>query len=110
MARIATQTKLTEPTIYTVALTTADTEYSQVLPEGTKKFRIHAMASNKNKPHKAVLRYSYTSFGNNNWAGQDYNPIPGGNYDEESELNLSGKTLYFSSPTGGGVVIIKVWK
>lgn len=109
MSRTATPLRNTTPTIYNVALTTADTQYSQALPTGTRKFRIYAVNSTKIKPHSAVLRYSYTSLGDGDWSGETYISIPAGNYDEDSGLDLSGKTLYFSSPTGSGIVIIKVW-
>jgi len=110
MSRTASTSKSTTPLIYPVTLTTADTEYSQLLPEGTKKFRIWAMNSTETIPHSAVLRYAFESFGNDDWSGEDYIPIPAGNYDENEGLHLSGKTLYFTSPTGSAVIIIKVWK
>lgn len=110
MSRTASTSKSTTPYIYPVTLTTANKAYSQVLPEGTKKFRIYAMNAAETIPHSAVLRYAFESFGDDNWAGHEYIPIPTGNFDENEGLHLSGKTLYFNSPTGSAVVIIKVWK
>ena len=93
------------PHIYNVTLTTKDTEYSQLLPNGTKKFRMWAVNSGRTAVHGAVLKTCFTS----GKSGNIFIPIPAGNYHEEKNLNLRGKTLYFQSPTGSAVVIIIAW-
>ena len=100
----------TSLTIYNVILVAANTEYSQVLPDRTRKFKIYAMAGNKIRPHRDVLKYKLgESASGNDWSGVDYIPIPAMGYDQQDGLKLTGKTLYFQSPTASGIVIIEAW-
>lgn len=101
------------PYIYNVAITSADTEYSQALPKGTKKFAIYAMDTNRRYNHSDTLKVAFTSsakaFVAIPPAGVTYNgQVSDGCY-RESELNLRGKTLYFQSPTGSAYAIIIAW-
>jgi len=96
--------------IYNIVLVNADTEYSQALPAGTKAFKIYAVNSAKTAPHRAVLKYMMSGPNGNDWSALSFIPIPALGWDGDEDLNLSGKTLYFQSPTGGNaVVIIKAW-
>ena len=90
------------PYIYNKTLTSANTEYSQALPDGTRKFRIFAMDTNKRYPHGDVLKVCFTSGG----SGTTFFPIPAGSYWEQNDVSLTSKTLYFRSPTGSAKVII----
>ncbi len=92
-------------TIYNVVLTNADQEYSQALPAGTKKYKIYAMDSVKRYPHGDTLKYTNVSGA----SGTTFIPIPPMGYDLVENVNLTGTTLYFQSPTGSAVVIIVCW-
>lgn len=101
------------PHIFNVAMATADTEYSQVLPEHTKKFTIFAVDSDRKRNHSDTLKISFDS------GLSSFIPIPpsgvtyvggvsNGSF-SESGVNLRGKTLYFQSPTGNCYAIIMAW-
>jgi len=89
-----------EPTIYNVTLTSADTEYSQLLPQATVKALIRSREGND-------IKLAYVE----GESGINYITIPagsGGKYIENIEL--FEKTLYMQSPDAGGNVEIEVWK
>jgi len=94
---------VTAPTIYNIAITLADTEYSQALPDNTRKFRIYAVDNAKTSFHTDLLKLYFSA------GATAFIPIFPGNYHEESKLNLTSKTLYFQSPTGSAYAIIIVW-
>lgn len=89
----------TNPSIVTVSMVTAGTEYSAVLPSGTKQYRIRLR-------DLANLQLSYT-------AGQSnvlYTSIPRGCFIAEWDLNLSAPTtIYFQSPSANQVAEIVLW-
>jgi hypothetical protein len=93
----ATLSPPTTPTIYNVAVTLANTEYSQALSAGTKKFMIKCRSG-------AKLQLSYNS-GDTNIL---YITIPKNTAYTESDINFSG-TLYFRSDTASQVVEIVEW-
>jgi len=95
----------TTPTIYNIALTSANTEYSQNLPANTKKFRIYAVDSTKRYPHSDALKVCFIE----NQSNTTFIPIPASGFYQEEDINLTGKTIFFQSPTGSGNVIIVAW-
>jgi hypothetical protein len=85
----------TVPAIYTVAMATANTEYSQALPANTKKFLI------KIRSDSDYLKVKYGAAGN-------YITVPkGGSYNEDNLKTSS--TLYFESPTATMTAEIVAW-
>ena len=105
---IAPTARATTPYIYNVAITIADKEYSQALPDGTKFLKFWAMSTDKLYPARSVLKYCFTSHGND-WSAVDYIPIPVMGREELRNLNLSGKTLYFQMPSAPFVLTILAW-
>lgn len=101
------------PHVYNVTITTADTEYSQALPNNTKRLTIYAVDSNRRYNHSDALKVYFTSNVTNNMI---IVPPAGVNYDGQASdgsftidnVNLSG-TLYFQSPTGSAVAVIIAW-
>lgn len=92
------------PHIFNVILVSADTEYSQVIPDHTKKIEVYAVDSNKRYPHGDCLKLTFAS-----GASDQIIVAPNSSYKEE-DINLQGKTLYVQSPTGGNaVVVILCW-
>ena len=95
--------------VYNVTLVAANTEYSQVLPSRTRKFKIYALQADKKTPLRDVLKYKLgIAASGNDWSAVDHIPIPAGGYDQQDGLKLTGKTLYFQSPVTG-IVIIEAW-
>ena len=92
--------------IYNVELAQADTEYSQVLPQKTKKFRIYTVSSDKKSVYGDVVFISLTT---GTSASDDVIPVVPAGYYQEDKIELSGKTVYFQSPTALGYVIIIAW-
>lgn len=95
----------TRPTIYNVTLTAADTEYSQALPDGTRRFSVSirdgASANNFRvafttgkvaTPTAPYLKYKC-----------DYEYF-------EDDIHLVGKTLYIAGSNAGDVAQIVVWE
>ena len=91
----------TIPTKYVLALTAADTEYSQALPVNTKKFRIHLR-------DYATFRLAYET-GKVAASTDPYETIPAGSEKYEDGLNLSALTVYLASPVATKVAEIEVW-
>jgi len=88
-----------KPVIYNTAVTLADTEYSQALPVGTTKFEIKLRALN------ALLKLAFVA----GESGTTYVTIPYGASYVENDVKMGSRSLYFQSPTAGGVAEIKVW-
>ena len=100
----------TTMTAFAVTLVANDTEYSQVLPNRTRRYKVYLVNAARSQLSRSLLKYGSVSLGNNDWSGGDFIPVPGGNFDEDRDLNLTGVTLYFNTPDGAGdKVIIKVW-
>jgi len=87
--------KATTPTVYNVAMASADTEYSQALPSGTKKFLIKLRTD-------AVMKVKFASGGN-------YITVPSGGSYNEDNLDLTGVTLYFESSVASNTAEIIAW-
>lgn len=81
-----------------VAMTTADTEYSFVLPEGTKKFTLKLR-------DYADLKIALTAAA----SGTTYLTVPRGVTYSEDALTTVGTTLYFQSPQASQVLEIITW-
>lgn len=95
----------TTPTIYNVVFTTVNTEYSQKLPDNTKRFRIYAVNAAKTGVHGAVLKVAFAEGA----SSTTFIPIPAGGFYQEESVDAESLTLYFQSPTGGGYAIIVAW-
>lgn len=91
----------TTATKYAVALTLADTEYSQALPADTKKFRIHLR-------DYATFRLAYVT-GLVATSVDPFETIPAGSEKYEDGLNLAALTVYFASPAATKVAEIEAW-
>lgn len=87
----------TGPTVYNIPCTLASTEYSQALPNGTRKFSI--------KPRGGDLKVCFS----NGQSGATYIMLIDGQALCEDNVRLSGKTLYFQSPEAGTVVEVLAW-
>lgn len=87
----------TGPTLYNVDCTLAATEYSQALPGGTRKFTIKARGGD--------LKVCFT----NGQSGATYILLTDGQSLSEDNLSLTGKTIYFQSPTAGADAEILAW-
>lgn len=85
--------------IYNVTMTSADTEYSQALDQGTQKFLI------KERSGGSDMKLSYTE----TESGTTYITIPAGTAKTVDVVNLKDITLYFQSPDAGKVAEIEVW-
>ena len=91
----------TTPTIYNVTLTSANTEYSQVLPANTREFRFRCRTL-------FDVRYAYVT-GKVAAPTAPYLTLPAG-FDYFSDYNnLSSITLYFASSTAGTIVELEVF-
>jgi hypothetical protein len=93
-----TLTGATTPTVANVAMTTAGTEYSYSLPSGTKKFLIKLRGGSEFK-----VAYSATT------SGTIYISVAKYNWYGESDMDLSGLTIYFQSPTASETAEIISW-
>ena len=89
----------TTPTIYNVALTTANTEYSQLLPTGTRKIDAKLRATN------ALLKIAFVS----TESGSNYITIPYGSSLHLENVDLSSVTIYAQSPTASQTLEILAW-
>ena len=91
----------TMPTKYALALTAANTEYSQALPANTKKFRIHLRDFSE-------FRLAYIT-GKVATPTDPYETIPAGSEKYEDELNLATLTVYLASPAASKTAEIEAW-
>ena len=92
----------TEVIVYNVAINFANTEYSQALPDGTKKFKIYAVDADKRYPHRDTLKYTTVS---GESSGTPIS-IPPTGYDLVENVDLRDTILYFQTPSGSPVVEI----
>ena len=86
---------------YAVAVTSADTEYSQALPANTKKFRIHLR-------DYAAFRLAYVT-GKVAASTDPFETVPAGSEKYEDGLLLASTTLYFASSVATKVAEIEAW-
>lgn len=89
----------TIPVVYNVTCVAANTEYSQALPTNCKRFTIQS----RNKTHD--FKISFTP----GQSGTVYFSLPGGSSYFEELVNMTGKTLYFQSPSAGAVMEFVAW-
>jgi hypothetical protein len=92
-------TPLTEQQIYTVTSpVTPGTQFSQALPNGTKKLLIKCN-------QMAEIRFTLT----NGETATNSVIIPRGTVYEAVNLNLNGKTAYFECNQSSKDVMIEIW-
>lgn len=91
----------TTPVIYNVTLTNADQEYSQLLPNGTKKFTISERNGN---PFRLAFETGRVAV-----PTEPYKTILSNQVYWEDDVNLVGVTLYLAAPVGGRVIEIICW-
>lgn len=89
----------TTPTIYNKTMTDADTEYSQALPAGTRKFQVKCRTS-------FAIKLAFTSGA----SGTTYTTIPADQTYWEDHIALKGVTLYFQCASAAKVAEIIAWK
>ena len=90
----------TTVTKYAVAMTSADTEYSQALTD-VKKFRIHTRDFTE-------FRLAYET-GKVATPTDPYETVPAGSEKYEDNLDIANLTLYFASAVTGKTAEIEVW-
>ncbi|RPI64645.1 MAG: hypothetical protein EHM48_00395 [Planctomycetaceae bacterium] len=91
----------TTPTVYNIVLTLADTEYSQALPAGTRKFAFRARTF-------VDARYAFVT-GKVATPTAPYCTLKAGAENAIDGVNLAAATLYLASGTAGTVIEIEVW-
>lgn len=90
------------PTIYNVPAPLANTEYSQVLPAGTKKFTTKLRSG----VGAANLQFAYVA----GQSGTVFIKVPFGSYYEEEGLNLTSPiTFYFQTDNTGQTLEMVAW-
>ena len=95
------QPPVTTPTEYNKTLTSADTEYSQVLPANTREFRFRCRTL-------FDVRYSFTT-SKVATPTAPYFTLPAGSDYISDNNNLTSKTLYLASAEAGVVVELEVY-
>jgi hypothetical protein len=90
------------PTVYNVACTNANQEYSQALPTGCKRFEMHVLDDS------SAYRVAYVAGKVAGPTAPYLNKMQAAYYWEE-QLTLSGKTLYFATSNAGVVMEILAW-
>jgi len=93
---------VTRPTSYNITLTSADTEYSQLLPSGTKESRFRCRTLYD-------VRYAFVT-GKVATPTAPYFTLPAGSDRFSDGDDLSGFTLYFASAEAGTIVELEVWE
>lgn len=89
-----------DPTIYNVALTTQNVEYSQAIPEDAKKILIRSR-------NASDIKLSYVQ----GESGTKFVTIPAGSGGKTIENgHWKGTILYMQSPDGSDVAEIEIWK
>ena len=89
------------PLIYNVTLTSADTEYSQVLSANTKKFSVHLRDF-------SAFRFAYVA-GKVAASTAPYLTVPEGAEKVEELIQPAELTLYFASAIAGKIAEIEEW-
>jgi hypothetical protein len=93
-------TTATTPITYNVLAPVAGTEYSQVIPVGTKRFMAKVRSGD------AKTQFAYVS----GQSGTNYTTIRAGVFYEEINLNLTAPiTFYFQTNLAGQVLEMLVW-
>lgn len=91
----------TTPTAYNIVLASADTEYSQLLPVGTKDVRFRCRTAHD-------IRYSFEE-GKVATSGNPHLVLPAGFEYWSDMIEPSNLTYYFASSQAGVVVELEVW-
>lgn len=86
------------PIIENLVLTDANTEYSYLLPNGTKKFSIQCRTDKE-------MKVAFVE----NESGSKYITIPEGASFPEDGLNTSELTVYLQAPHAGVIAEILSW-
>ena len=86
------------PIIYNVLASDKNTEYSQVLPDGTTKYRFRAR-------NEAKIQFSFEE----NQTNITFFTVYSGNIEEEDGVVLTSKTVYFRASKPNTVVEFLVW-
>jgi hypothetical protein len=86
---------------YTLELTTANTEYSQVLPSNTAAVQFQCRTS-------FDVRYAYVT-GKVASSTEPYGTIKAGGIYWKENVKLASSTIYFASPETGVVIEIEAW-
>jgi len=92
----------TRPTSYNITLTVANTEYSQLLPSGTKELRFRCRTL-------FDVRFAWVT-GKVAGSADPYLTLPAGSDFFSDRKDISGKTLYLASTTAGVVIELCVWE
>ena len=92
---------VTKPTLYNIVLTSADTEYTQLLPSGTKELRFRCRTSN-------IIRFAFVT-GKVAGPTANYLTLPAGTDYFSDENDLTGLNIYFASSSAGVIVELEVW-
>lgn len=99
---VNTQGNASSPTIFNVSAPVAGTEYSQVIPAGTKRFT----AKLRSGGGGANMQFAYVA----GTSGTNYVKVPFGNFYEEANLNtISSITFYFQSDKAAQTLEMIVW-
>ena len=86
------------PLIQHISAPTAGTEYSFVLPSGTKKYRIRTLLD-------STVRLAFVSGDTNT----DYYPMSYGEEHEQEGLSGSGITVYFQTNKAANTIVVMSW-
>lgn len=92
------------PAIYNVAMTNADTEYSQALPAGCKRVSLSVQGG----AAADIFRVAFVT-GKVATPTAPYLQYPGDVEYFEDELNLSSQTIYFADDSAAKVMQILAW-
>ena len=93
---------VTRPSSYNITLISANTEYSQLLPSGTKELRFRCRTL-------FDIRYAFVT-GKVATPTAPYFTLPAGSDYFSDGDDLSGFTLYFASAGAGVIVELEVWE
>ena len=88
-----------QPIIANVAMASADTEYSYVIPANCKKLLFKLRGTSQ------TLKFCYASGA----SGTTYMTLPAGASKYLDEAQLTGQTLYFQSPGASQVLEVEAW-
>lgn len=93
--------KVTTPISYNITLTDADTQYSQLLPSGTKELRFRCRTSDD-------VRFAFED-GKVAGPTAPYFSLPAGTDYASDENDLTETTIYFASSQAGVIIELEVW-
>ena len=88
--------------MYSLALTNADTEYSQVLPSGTKRLEYRCRDS-------VDTRFAWLT-GKVATPTDPYRTLLANEVKSEGNISLSASTIFFASGTAGVTMEIEAWQ